>query len=48
MQNYFENEAVRKFITREQIDLLKEMIPKMEEQQKDAFQKAGLEYFVKR
>jgi hypothetical protein len=46
MQNYFENEAVRKFMTSEQIDLLKEMIPKMQEQQKDEFQKAGLSYFI--
>jgi hypothetical protein len=46
MQNYFENEAVRKLMTKEQIDLLKEMVPKMKEQQKDAFQKAGMKYFV--
>jgi hypothetical protein len=46
MQNYLENEAVQKFMTREQIDLLKEMVPKMQEQQKDAFQKAGMKYFI--
>lgn len=46
MQNYFENEAVKKFMTKEQVDLLKKMVPKMKEQQKEAFQKTGMKYFV--
>ncbi|MEI7615928.1 MAG: hypothetical protein WCJ54_04365 [Actinomycetota bacterium] len=46
LQNYLENEAVLKFMTAEQIELLKVMIPKMQEQQKDAFQTAGMNYSV--
>jgi hypothetical protein len=46
MQNYLENEMVQKFMSKEQIDLIKEMVPIMVKQQKDTFQKAGLEYFV--
>jgi hypothetical protein len=46
MQDYLENETVQKFMSKEQIDLLKKMVPIMKEQQKDAFQKAGFEYFA--
>jgi hypothetical protein len=46
MQNYLESETVQKFMSKEQIDLIKKMVPIMKEQQKDALQKAGFEYFV--
>jgi hypothetical protein len=46
MQDYLENEMVQKFMSKEQIDLVKKMVPLMKEQQKDTCQKAGFEYFV--
>jgi hypothetical protein len=46
MQNYFENDTIRKFMTREQIDLLEKMVPLMKEQQENALKESPVKYFL--